>query len=540
MDKIEFDRLVNQSLDEIQPELAQTQVNIWEPFNSEVEAMEHLRSIVSRSGKRPYEYQIEDILKFPKSRFRILFNHEMGLGKTMLSILATRVFKKMPVAILCKASLQYQQFREWMDWTKLPAQIITDPKGVILPVKCYIISLDLASTFTEADWNRLGLQTIIIDECQHIKNLKSKRTRALRKLSKIVPNVIATSANAIENHFKEYFPILSILQPDTFRTEEAFLRTWMHVWNDIRSGKIRGDRVKNPKLWRATTKGFIIHRKKSDVMKDLPPVKKQNHFFNLEKEFADVYEAYVNEFTEYFENTSDKGFALFSNLLGYFAKMRHLTGRAKVGVVVDYVKDFLIATEGLELTEDGFEKKSEPEKIVLFYHHKDVQEGIKLLLDNEMEMAKESGELTADFKPCLHYGSHLSSEERADMIEEFRNDPARRVMIASMLSAGEGLNLQFCSNSMLIERHWNHQKEEQAVVGRFHRPGSTAQSINANYVIALGTIDEWISQLVARKELIVKEANEGEVQDFNEHQVLVELAEKIASMRDNKPWRSAF
>jgi SNF2 family DNA or RNA helicase len=266
-------------------------------------------------------------------------------------------------------------------------------------------------------------------------------------------------------------------------------------------------------------------------MKDLPPVRKSNHFFNLEKEFADVYEAYVEEFTKYFDETKDTGFALFSNLLGYFAKMRHLTGRAKTGIVVDYVKDFLIANDGYSMTDDGFEKISEPKKITIFCHHKDVAEGIQLLLNAEMQDIPNCS-------PCLMYNSSLDAEARNKMIEKFRDDSSCRVMIASLLAAGEGLNLQFCSDSMLVERHWNHQKEEQAVVGRFHRPGQK-ESVNANYVIALGTIDEWISQLVARKELIVKEANEGEEQNFSEHKVLVELAEKIATMRNNKPWRSA-
>ena len=47
-------------------------------------------------------------------------------------------------------------------------------------------------------------------------------------------------------------------------------------------------------------------------------------------------------------------------------------------------------------------------------------------------------------------------------------------MVASQLAAGEGLNLQTCSDCVMHERQWNPGKEEQAE-GRFIRIGQTAR-----------------------------------------------------------------
>lgn len=506
--------------------------NPFSPFSSREEAQSALENYQSfKSGFKPRPYQIEDILQAPNANFRILHNHEVGLGKTMIGNLTVWFFKKTPCIILCKKGLQHQWFHENLEWTNELSQIIKQPDDMLLPVPFYIVSLDLARKFSPDDWARFNAQSIIIDECQHVKNIEAKRTTALRKLSRNVPHIIALSANAIENRFTEYFPILNMLRPDDFRTPESFMSTWVNYYYDRYTGKMKGDRVKNPKLWRDATRSFIVRRLKSDVLKELPPVQMSNHYFNLEKRFGQEYETYLSQFTEYYDNTKDTGFALQTNILAYLQKMRHLTGRAKVETVVDFVKEFLESTEG-ELTEDGVKLNENPRKIILFCHFKDVAAGIVELLNSYL---RENG-----YQECLVYASKLSAEERAILTNRFKHERGARVMVASLLAAGEGLNLQFSSDSILVDRHWNYSKEHQAVVGRLHRLGQTAERVNANFILALGTIDEWLTRIVARKELIVKEANDGTLENFDEIQVIMELAEEISRQRDNKPWRSAF
>jgi SNF2 family DNA or RNA helicase len=518
---------LNQSQEQTEP------TNPFEPFESEEKALDFLKNYRSyQSGFALRPYQIEDILMAPRANFRVLYNHEVGLGKTAMGAMATHLFEKTPAIILCKTALKYQWFRQILEWTNELSQVIKQPDDSLLPVPFYIVSMDLARKFKPEDWERFNAQTIIIDECQHIKNIEAKRTSALRKLSRNVPHVIALSANAIENRFTEYFPVLNILKPESFRNLDSFIHTWVLWYYDRYSGKMKGDRVKNPKLWREATKSFIIRRLKSDVLKELPPVQKNNHFYNLEKEFGLEYERYTKEFLNYFDNTKDTGFSLFTNILPYLQKMRHLTGRAKVESVVDFTTEFLLSTALENGDSPEIRANQTPRKIVLFVHFKDVAESIAHNLD---EWLRDGG-----YKPCLKYTSNLDAEQRNNLVLEFEKDPERRVMIASLLAAGEGLNLQFCADSVLVDRHWNHSKEEQAVVGRFHRIGQQHDSVNANYMLALGTIDEWLTQIVARKELIVREANDGVAANFDEMSIVLELADKISQMRDSKPWRAAF
>jgi SNF2 family DNA or RNA helicase len=48
------------------------------------------------------------------------------------------------------------------------------------------------------------------------------------------------------------------------------------------------------------------------------------------------------------------------------------------------------------------------------------------------------------------------------------------------------------------ERQWNPANEEQCE-GRFSRIGSTKTSILVKYMVAIGTIDEWFTELVDTK-----------------------------------------
>ena len=454
-----------------------TSDKIWKPFSNRTDAELYLKTYRTQCGWKLRDYQIEDILRFPTSGFRVLYNHMMGLGKTGMSCVAASVFQKTPVLVGCKAGLKYQWMKQIWEFTGEVAQIINQPDDMILPnVKFYIVSLDMMRKFTEDDWERIGAQSLIIDECQHIKNFESKRTRALRKVGKTIPCILGLSANAIENRFTEYWPVLSILRPNTFGNREFFIGTWVLTHYDRYTGRVKGDRVSDPKLWKQATDWFIIRRKKEDVLTELPPMNFTNEFFNLEKEFGEEYDRYQNEFLEYYDEAQGKGtsgFGMFSNILQYMSKMRHLTGRAKVKTTVQHTIDFLESTQ-YELTEEGFERTSASEserKITLFTHHLDVAksivEGINAWL------AKN------DYEPVLHYHSGLDAKQRFELVETFEKNPKRRVMVASLLSAGEGLNLQFCSDSVLVERHWNDSKEKQAIEGRFHRMGQTAESVDA-------------------------------------------------------------
>src|SRR5262249_22101315 len=143
-----------------------------------------------------------------------------------------------------------------------------------------------------------------------------------------------------------------------------------------------------------------------------------------------------------------------------------------------------------------------------FTHHQDVMD----------LLAAELREVT---NPLLMKGS-LSADDRHRLTMKFKDDNASRVMIASTLAAGEGLNLQFCSDSIMMERQWNPANEEQAEA-RFHRYGQQ-NAVTVNYTICSETIDEYFTEIVEQKRAIVAGALDNKEIQWDQNSLMSDLA----------------
>jgi SNF2 family DNA or RNA helicase len=80
----------------------------------------------------------------------------------------------------------------------------------------------------------------------------------------------------------------------------------------------------------------------------------------------------------------------------------------------------------------------------------------------------------------------------------------------------------------MLERQWTPIKEEQAEA-RFPRPGQTASAITITYMVAVGTVDEFLAKLVEKKRSFVSNALDGASYEWSESSIIKELAEVLAS-----------
>jgi SNF2 family DNA or RNA helicase len=491
------------------------------PLKSDAEIDKFLEHFESRDDKKDhlFKYQQEEVHNTSKAFGRCLYRYEVGLGKTPTSLASIEAFGLHPAIILTKTTLVYQWLREVFRWTGKIGRIIKSPKDLkddtIQLYPYLIMSIDLVRSFDEEDLlvfpnKKYPARTVVIDECQAIKNTESARTVATKKICKNREAILACSATPIKNRFDEYYPILNIMRPDLFPSYRGFVDDWCESTSTAYGEKVGACR--DPKAFEAYTKSFIFHRTKDEVLPDLPKTRRNFRYYDLEAQVKKAYEALLEEFADYYENTDDKGFELAQNLLAYFAKMRHLTGLAKVDDCIREAEEFILSCN---------------RKLTIGVHHKLVGDMIQHKLD---ESLKAGG-----FEPCLYLHSELNALERSQLIEEFRNNPNRRILLASTLAAGEGLNLQFCSDAILVERQWNPANEEQ-FEGRFSRIGQEAESIDITYLVAIGTIDEWLTELIERKREIVKTAY-GEEGNISENTIILELADILISKRSGKKWR---
>lgn len=502
------------------------------------------------------------------ANFRALIADEPGLGKTRQSLACLKLHpeKLLPALLVVKSALKMQYFIECLKMLGpdyLP-QIITSSTDKPLPEVFPIIittydllwrvskrSIDKAEEVEQEIRSRLKLeswdiipaeesakipaisnhfatckfQTVILDECQQIKNQASKRAQQVRDICCEVPHVIATSGSPIENNAGEYFTILNILQPERFPGPyQAFVDNECDSYFSGRGYKIGG--LRDVQGFREKTKDFIIRRTRQEVLPDLPPLNRK--FIHCEFASAKIqneYEALQDDFADFYNNHDSSEEDFYSNILAKMAKLRHKAGINKVPFATDYVEDFLLDTPTTE-------------KIVIFVHHQDVGVMLEANLKKKFSAMRNEG---IDIGDPLTYTSDLDTVQREQVKADFINISNKRVLIASLLASGEGLDgLQKVSqHCILLERHWNPKKEEQAE-HRLLRIGaklaSAGGSISADYILSSGTIDEYFTELVEIKRANIDQTLDGAEYVWSENSLIKELAE-VLSRKGSKKWK---
>lgn len=441
---------------------------------------------------------------------------EMGLGKTIQVLALIKYHKEYsPTLYIVKSALTFQWFTEVLKWLgpQYIPQIIRTSRDVILPnFKSYIISYDLLRRMKEDTMKTLNIRLVVMDECQQIKNPDSSRTQEVRKIvGKPDVKVVALSGTPWKNRGSEFFPILNMMDPIKFPSYQGFITRWCDYYYHGKGTKMGG--IANVDMFKSYTKDLLIRREYEEVMDEFPEVKKSKLSIQLDDLNLSTYEDATSDFVKWYnqyviDGTEDEINSI--ELLGRLSKMRHITGLAKIEATLEFIEEFLEDTD---------------RKICVFVHHKDVGE---LMLS---ECRKRFTEVPTY---QLKASEGKDDQERFDIQTRF-NNTKKCILIASTLACGEGLNLQTCSDSIMHERQWNPQNEDQASPGRFRRIGQKSNSINTTFIEAKDTIDEWIDDLVEQKRVqFHKSMNKSEMQGWNDGETGRKLAEMIVEKHNKK------
>jgi superfamily II DNA or RNA helicase len=469
---------------------------------------------------RLFEFQVNGARFLEKSlathKGAALFD-EMGLGKTVQPLAFLSFHKEaLPALFVVKSGIKFQFFKEIIRWLgpDYLAQVISTSKDYVFPgLKCYIISYDLLRRFPIEKIQALGIKTIILDECQQIKNPDSARTQEVRKIVKGVDNVIPLSGTPWKNRGSEFFTVLNMLDPMKFPSYNRYLNQWVDYY--YHGNKLKEGGIRNPQKFKEYIGEIALRRERAEVMSELPLVNRTILYCELGQLEQKSYDEEVSDFVKWYNSAiiggEEDSFETQTNLLAKLARMRHITGLAKIPATVEFTQEFVEETD---------------RKLVIFVHHKDVGE----LLFRQIE--EKSKEWNNGLR-VMKLTAEKSSEERFEMQEEFNKLP-RAILVASTLASGEGLNLQTCADCVMHERQWNPANEEQAE-GRFIRIGQTAESVNATYTTAAGTVDEHLSGIVENKRVAFHAAmNKGEIPKWNQTELVKELAESIVRDHNKK------
>lgn len=477
---------------------------------------------------RPYQFQNEG-MKFIETSLAVnkgaaIFD-EMGLGKTIQALGYIKFHDEcLPVLCVVKSAIKFQWFKQFLTilGDKYVAQIINSSSDIVIPnLKVYIISYDMMVFKTRT--NKHGKQikqgfditkfdgiikTVILDECQQIKNPDSSRTQQIRRIVKD-KQVIALSGTPWKNRGSEFFSILNMMAPMKFPSYTKYIDRWVEKYYE--GNKLKEGGIKRPKEFKEYISDIAIRRERIEVMSELPLISRMRLYIQLDELSQDTYDEKESDFVKWYNDKvigGEEDQISSLNILAQLSRMRHVTGLAKIPATEEFVEQFLEETD---------------RKLIIGVHHKDVG---SILFDN---LTSKFGKIVRVMKLT----GEQTSEERFKIQEEF-NKPYRVILVASTLASGEGINLQTCSDAVLHERQWNPANEEQ-FEGRMIRIGQQANSVNCTYVTGEGTIDDLFDGIIERKRNSFHLGmNNSDAPQWNQGDLAKELAEAIINRHKNK------
>src|SRR5574338_1598847 len=107
---------------------------------------------------------------------------------------------------------------------KYLTQVIQSGKEKAMPgFQIYIVTFDMLKKEDMFDYVADQIKTIVIDECQRIKNHLSDRAKAVQRMAKKTTYRIPMSGTPIKNNAGEYFTVLNLVSPAKFPQYQRFL-----------------------------------------------------------------------------------------------------------------------------------------------------------------------------------------------------------------------------------------------------------------------------------------------------------------------------
>jgi len=483
----------------------------------------------------PYQ---KGAIAYALARPNTLIADEMGLGKSIeaLGIINASPHVKSALLIV-PASLRLNWAREAKKWLVRDVKtfVVEESKSQIpADAELVIVNYDLIrskrvnhpgglldtsgklvrqlqSSLIHAQLMARSWDVMIVDECHRLKDTKALQSIAMfgvaeqkRKGITAVPGLmhqakqmVFLSGTPFQNKPIEIQPILAALVPSEFGNFFAFAKKYCNAHQDDR-GHWDFDGASNmPELQEKLRSTCMVRRLKRDVMRELPPKRRQVILLPADgaaKAVAAETKAWAmhEERLAILRNEADYAHAA-NDQTAYKAAAEALRAAGKIGFeeIAQERKNVAMAKlpRVIAHLEDAFAQGIE--KIVLFCYHHDVSNALMAHFGDAA--VKLTGEVT-------------SNNERQLAVDRFQTDPAVKLFVGSIGAAGVGHTLTASSTVIFAELDWVPANVSQAE-DRCHRIGASLHTnVLVQHLVLDGSIDARMVQLLIEKQEIADAA----------------------------------
>ena len=428
-----------------------------------------------------YPHQSEGV-KFLAKHGRAILADDMGLGKTRQAIVALQESAPTGVIlVICPASLK-------LNWAREIRMVDPHAEVEVIGVKGYesdtprwvIVNYDLLARNAEK-LRPISWAGVVIDEAHFIKNA-SQRTSQVLKIIGVADNkrespmgprmVFLLTGTPMPNRPRDLFNLLRAVGHPSARSFLSFAKRYCGAYRSDYGWVTEG--ASNIPELNLLLKEVMLRRKKDDVL-DLPP--KIRSWVPVQIDAASAWKSY-SDFLTWFSQ-SDASRPNDTEFLSRITKLRVALHKAKHAACAERVRD-VIATG---------------QKVIVFTSF---SEGITR---HKKTLGDQAVTIT---------GSDTAKQRMAAM-DAFQDNPQVKVALCNLIAGGVGLNMTAATHVIFQDLDWvpaNHLQAED----RCYRIGQTRQ-VTVEYLLADGTLDGYIAQLLETKLKLVQAVEADEVPD---------------------------
>lgn len=425
---------------------------------------------------------------YASKRDACLIGDDMGLGKTIQAVGVLNINREIErVLIVCPASLRLNWAREIEKWAIRPFRIgIVD--GKFFPSDqpdVLIINYDVLKRYSERIADTI-FDLAVFDEAHYLKDPRAQRTKAALGVKAL--RWLFLTGTPIPNRPKELFPMLSKLDPkDLGRNFFAFARRYCAAHRNRWGWDFDGASNKE-ELQDKLRERCMIRRRKVDVLKELPPKRRQvieippdgcarlvnDENLLVEKREAIIAELRIQAELSKASESEEEYRAAMENLraeirivFGQIAKTRQELGVKKVPYVVEHLREALAGGP-----------------VVCFAHHRDVVASIAAEFPEDVVTV--TGETALD--------------ERQFAVDEFQAG-RKKLFIGNIKAAGVGLTLTASSHVVFAELDWTPANIVQAE-DRCHRIGQL-NPVLVQHIVFARSVDCNMAKAIVEKQNVI-------------------------------------
>lgn len=439
---------------------------------------------------------------------------DMGLGKThqTMALLAAVINedeeKKNKYLVVCPTSVIYH----WQELLKrfLPEIRVCTYYGLERSLENFETHYDLLLTSYgilrtgREDLRTHRFEVAVFDEIQIAKNHASQTHLALRAIHAKMK--LGLTGTPIENRLRELKSLFDIVLPSYMPPDPVFRDVFINPIEKLR------DEEKMALLGKLV-KPFLLRRKKSEVLTDLPEKIEEIAYCDLSPEQNEMYREVAIRMrdTVYRELKDESKPISYVHVFSALSSLKQICDHP--AILKDDVKHYQNHASGkwdlfVELL---YEARDSGQKVVVFSQYLNMLAIIESYL-------KKKGIGYASIKG--------STRDRSEQLRRFREDPACEVFVASLLAAGVGIDLTVASIVIHYDRWWNPAKENQAT-DRVHRIGQN-RGVQVFKLVTKNTIEEHIHDMIERKKGLLEQIVGQEDQiSYLSREELIQVFEKM-------------